>query len=32
MKLKDTIEGKSIREERDKLMQQIRKLASGNNN
>ena len=32
MKLKDTIEGKNIRKERDKLMQQIRKLASETHN
>ncbi|NNK96698.1 MAG: fructose-bisphosphatase class III [Desulfobacterales bacterium] len=32
MKLKDTIEGKNIRKERDRLMQQIRKLASETHN
>jgi len=32
MKLKDTIEGKNIREERDRLMQQIRKLAGETHN
>lgn len=32
MKLKDTIEGKNIREERDRLMQQIRKLATETHN